>query len=258
MPAELTLSASTLIAFALVLSRMLGVFVFVPLPGNGAGPNVARIVLAFAATLTLFPSWPSIDAQNLSLGQAVEWLLVEAMLGMAIGLMVAFLAEWLTFGAQILGLQAGYGLASIIDPTTNADSAVLQVAMQLLGGLLFFATGMHRYVIRAFAKSLETYPPGSQFTLPQSLGTTVTRLGSNVFSLGLRLALPIFALLLMTDVALALLGRINSQLHIGYQAFPAKMLLTLAMLVSVLVIVPTLYQSFATEVLETIRRVLAR
>ncbi len=253
MHAELTISASTLIAFMLVLSRMVGVFVFVPLPVREAGPSVARIAFGFATALALFPRWPSIDARDLTLGTFAAWLISEAALGTAMGLMVSFITEFLTFGAQILGLQAGYGYASVVDPTTQADSDVLPVLAQLTAGLLFFTTGLHRYVISAFAASLERYPPG-QFAVTQDLVTTVIKLSSNIFSVGLRLALPVIGLLLMAEIALALLSRINSQLHVGMQAFPAKMLLTLATLASVFVIVPVLYQAFATEVFENIRR----
>lgn len=253
MHAELTISASTLIAFVLVLSRMVGVFVFVPLPVKEAGPGVARIAFAFATALALFPRWPAIDARDLTLGTFAAWLISEAALGTAIGLMVSFITEFLTFGAQILGLQAGYGYASVVDPTTQADSDVLPVLAQLTAGLLFFTTDLHRYVISAFAASLERYPPG-QFAVTQDLVRTVVKLSSNVFSVGLRLALPVIGLLLMTEIALALLSRINSQLHIGMQAFPAKMLLTLVTLASVLLIVPVLYQAFASEVFENIRR----
>ncbi len=253
MHAELTISASTLIAFVLVLSRMVGVFVFVPLPVKEAGPSMARIAFGFATALALFPRWPVIDARGLTLGTLTVWLVSEAALGTAMGLMVSFITEFLTFGAQILGLQAGYGYASVVDPTTQADSDVLPVLAQLTAGLLFFTTGLHRYVISAFAASLDRYPPG-QFAVTPDLVRTVIKLSSNVFSVGLRLALPVIGLLLMTEVALALLSRVNSQLHIGMQAFPAKMMLTLVTLASVLLIVPVLYQAFASDVFENIRR----
>ena len=45
--------------------------------------------------------------------------------------------------------------------------------------------------------------------------------------MALRLALPVVALLLMVDVALALLGRLNQQLQLLALAFPAKMLTAL-------------------------------
>ena len=48
------------------------------------------------------------------------------------------------------------------------------------------------------------------------------RLGATLFSVGMRLALPVVALLVMVDVALALLGRINAQLQLLTLAFPAK------------------------------------
>jgi flagellar biosynthesis protein FliR len=64
-------------------------------------------------------------------------------------------------------------------------------------------------------------------------------------------------LLLMTDLALALLGRISSQLHLSSHAFPAKMLLTLLTLGALLVAVPTLYSAIATSVFTQLRQLLA-
>jgi flagellar biosynthetic protein FliR len=44
------------------------------------------------------------------------------------------------------------------------------------------------------------------------------------------MALPVVALLLMVDVSLALLGRLNAQLQLLSLAFPLKMLIALAVL----------------------------
>ncbi len=257
MHADLTLSASALLAFALVLSRMAGVFVFVPLPTQDAGPAPARIAIALAATLAMLPRWPVLDADSVTLGVMALWMISELALGTAMGLMVAFISESLTFGAQVLGLQAGYGYASVVDPTTQADSNVLPVLAQLVAGLLFFTTGLHRFVISAFAASLDSYPPGN-FTLSRDFAKTVVQLGSSIFSAGLRLAFPIIGLLLMTDIALGVLGRINTQLQMGSNAFPIKMLLTLLMLASVIAVAPSLYQANASEVFRALRATFVR
>jgi flagellar biosynthesis protein FliR len=58
----------------------------------------------------------------------------------------------------------------------------------------------------------------------------------------------------MTDVALSLVGRLNSQIHLGMQAFPVKMMLNLIALVAVFAAAPVLYESFAAQVVETLRR----
>ncbi len=252
MHAEFHIAASTLISFLLVLARMTGVFVFVPLPFKDAGPSISRIVLALGSTIALYARWPVINAQELTLTFTLGLIATDAALGAAIGLMVSFLSEAFTAGAQALALQAGYGYASIIDPTTQADSDVLAVMAQLLAGLFFFTLNLHRLLIKVFADSLESYPPGT-FTLTQNLAREVVRVGAGIFSFGLRLALPIIGLLLMTEITLALLGRMNPQLHLGTHAFPVKMLLTLVALSSILVVTPHLYSAYAEEVLGSIR-----
>lgn len=257
MHGNLSLSVSTLLAFALVLSRIASAFVFVPLPTQDSGPPMARIAIALASTFALFPRWPNVDAEHLGLSTMVLWMISELALGTCIGLLVAFISESLTFGAQVLSLQAGYGYASVVDPTTQADSNVLPVIAQLTAGLLFFTTGLHRYVITAFADSLDLFPPGS-FTVSRELAKVVINVGASIFSVGIRLSLPIVGLLLMTDTTLAVLGRISSQLQMGHNSYPVKMMLTLAMLATILAVAPSLYGAFASDVFATIRKTILR
>jgi flagellar biosynthetic protein FliR len=253
MGGELTLPASTLLGFALVLIRLVGIFILIPMPVKDAGPSAARIMFAVAATIALYSCWPHPDASQVTLGIALGWVLSEMALGLAIGLVVSFLAESMTLGAQVLSQQAGYAYASIVDPLTQADSNVLPAATQILAGLLFFTTGLHRVIVGVLARTLQTYPPG-KFELTQDLASNVIHLAANMFSLGLRLAFPIIGLLLITDLALALLGRLNSQIHLGMQAFPLKMMLNLLALAGVFAAAPVLYQSFAADVIAFLRR----
>ena len=248
---DLTVPTSIVFSFLMVLVRMLGAFVFVPLPIGQAGPSQLRVTIAVACTFALYPRWPSIKPPE-GLAQLAMWLISELALGISIGLAVSFISESLTVGAQMLSMQAGYGFASMVDPTTQADSGVLLVTAQLTAGLLFFATGLDHQVIQAFAWSLDKYPPGA-FWLSREAAEMIVRLGAGVFMIGLRIALPIIGLMLMTDLALALLGRIHAQLHLVSLAFPAKMLLALAMLSMILIVFPSLYQSFANSVFSAVR-----
>ncbi len=247
-----SISVSTLLAFILVLSRVTGVFVFIPMPFKDAGPGLARVVLALGCTIALYSRWPTVNLPELTLTSTFLFVLSDAALGAAMGLMVSFLSEAFTVGAQSLALQAGYGYVSIIDPTTQAESDVLAVLAQLLAGLFFFATGIHRVLIKGIADSLDRYPPGT-FVLTPGMAREVVTIGADIFSIGLRLALPIIGLLLMTEISLALVGKINSQLHLGTHSYPIKLLLALSVLSSVLVVSPRLYESYAAEILTSIR-----
>jgi flagellar biosynthetic protein FliR len=254
MPAELAISYSTLYAFLLVFARVAGALTFVPLPGISRGPAAPRIALALSLTAALYPAWPA-AAEPSGVGQFAAWLAAEAALGITAGLAIAFLLEVLAVAFQTLGLQAGYSYASTIDPTTEADSSVLLVFAQLMSGLLFFALGLDREVLRVFAASLLRHPPGSYAPGATELAA-LTGLGGAMLATGLRLALPVVVLLLLVDFALALLGRMHQQLQLLSLAFPAKMLAALALLAAVLVVFLPVWRAAAERTLAAMGRML--
>jgi len=228
MHAELELPLALIAGFLLVLARVAGALVFVPVPGFSRGFQMARVVLALAITMLLYPEWPLPGALP-SPVQMAGWIIADAALGILAGLMVAFVAEAFQIAAQAVGLEAGFAYASMVNPQTEADSGVLLVFAQLAAGLLLLALGLDREVLRAFAASLETFPPGKLVQTGPAF-ELVVRLGAGMFSTGMRLALPVLALLALMDLALALVGRLNQQLQLLTLAFPLKMLAAVLML----------------------------
>ncbi len=241
--------------FLLVLARVSGAIVFVPLPGFRDTPEVAKVALALSLTFCLFPMWPTPDAPALAGLQFVAWMLAEASLGLTIGLAIAFLLEGFQIGTQIIGLEAGYSYASTIDPSSQADSTVLQMMSQWLIGLLFFAMGMDRQIIGAFATSLNHVPPGT-FLITHVTLTAISKAGMLMFTTGLRIALPVVALMLSFDIALALLGKIQAQLQVMTLAFPVKMLVALAMLAAMTVLMPPVLASASAKTWQFINEAL--
>ena len=127
-------------------------------------------------------------------------------------------------------------------PATQADSSVLQLFSNLAAGLLFFSLGFHRQVIRIFAESMRKHPPGS-FALGISSGEYLIQLGADMFSIAVRLAIPVVALLMLLDLSLALLSRINSQMQLLTLAFPTKMLVSMGLLTVLCAVMPRLYRT---------------
>lgn len=255
MPAEWTVSAGTLLGFLMVLVRVSGSLTFVPLPGLSSAPAAAKVILALGLTFCLASRWPALDASSVTSGRLAASLAAEAATGIAIGVAVSAVLEAFTFAAQVMGLPAGYGYASTIDPTTQADSGILLVLAQLMAGMLFFALGLDREVLRLFARSLDRIPAGAHVFGPQSAESLI-RVASALFSVGVRLALPVVALLAMVDIALALLGRLNSQLQLLSLAFPLKMLAALLMLSWICLLHPRILRECAVQAMAGAARVL--
>ncbi len=252
MPDELHLSAGTVMSFALVLTRVGGAVSFVPLPGLTSTPAAGRAALALAITMALYPAWPAASGGPSDAGDFVVCIASEVAFGVTVGLAVALLNEAFVLASQIFGLQAGYGYASMVDPGTEADASILQVFSHLVSAFLFFAVGLHREVIRVFVLSLSAHPPGSYEIAPLTV-EKILGLGSLMFTVAVRLALPVVGLLTLADLSLALLGRINASLQLLMLAFPLKMLASVLMLAALAPALPNLYMMAAAAMLAAVR-----
>lgn len=229
----------------LLLARVGGIFAFVRMPGSTGSPEMAKVALTIAITAALLPVAPA-AVEVPGIGGLAAAILREAALGIGIGVALAITLEALVLMAQIAGLQAGYGYASTIDPTTEADSGILQVLTQLVAMLLFFATGLHRELIRAIARSLETVSLGG-YAGTAGHAAAVIQLGAAMVSTGLRIALPVVVMLMLLDIAVALAGRVSANLQLLSIAFPAKMLLALIVLAALAASLPSLFSKWSGD-----------
>jgi flagellar biosynthetic protein FliR len=92
--------------------------------------------------------------------------------------------------------------------------------------------------------------------LNTSMLNQVVRTGSVMFSTGLRLVLPLLALLLIVDISLALLGRLNSQLQLITLAFPIKMLVSVGLLAWLVLVFPQVLARAAGPIMSLVRQLL--
>ncbi len=254
MHTEVSINFGVLYGFLIVLARVSGFLIFVPLPGMNAIPTIARAVLAVTLTFCLAPMWPPMksDAQT---GELAIWTIFEFAVGVVVGLGLAFLLESFQVAAQAIGLQAGFSYASTVDPSTQADTAVLQTVLQLFAGVLFFALGLERHFLRLLAIGLDTVP--SRDALAKAFNTeAVIQFGSMMLSVGLRLALPVMGFLMILDLTFAVLSKVHAQLQLLSFSFSVKMLAGLAMFAATLSLCPSILENFAAHVLGAPARML--
>lgn len=248
-------SWSTLAGFLCVSARVGSVLLLVPFPGARTAPTIVKIVLilsvSFAAYHLVARDFRPPQDPLLFLGL----LAAEAALGAAAGVMVGLLNELFVLATQSLSMQAGFAFASSIDPNTEADSGILLIVAQLFANLLFFSCNLHLLLFHAFASSLQQHPPGSLLLEPADAKLVIAA-GSALFELALRLALPVIGLLLLTDISLALVGRIQPTLQLLTLLFPVKLLGAVAMLILLAPLWARLYEGAAAGTLARIHALL--
>jgi flagellar biosynthetic protein FliR len=120
---------------------------------------------------------------------------------------------------ELIGLQMGIGFATFYDPDNTAGSSVVSQFLGWLALLAFFAANAHLALIGTLAESFHALPVRPQLLAGTGL-KTVADGAAIVFQAGVQLALPIIAVLLMTNIVLAVLTRSAPQMNIFAIGFP--------------------------------------
>ncbi len=238
-----------LASFLLLLARVGGVVALAPIPGTRLFPAPAKAALAVLLAWMLAPLGQMRAGWGGSWWTITAGMLGEAGFGLGVGVLLQVLNEALGMAAQLLGFQAGYSYINTIDPTSQVDATVLNVLLTLLGGLLFFSLDLDLHLVRAVAVSLERIPLG-EFGVTTGQALAVGRVTAGMFEVGVRLAFPVVALLVLLDVALALLSYVNARMQLLTLSFPVKILVTLAALWALLDSAPALLEQLARRALE--------
>lgn len=239
-----------LLPFGLLLCRTSVLIALMPLPGVRNALEVHRLLLAVLLAALLTPFAPAIPVP--SLAKLLVFATAEATLGAALGLSIALIQEGIQLGAQFIGMQAGFAYASTIDPTSEADSAILQVLLTLASSLAFLALGLDTIVFRFVLEGVRLFPPGSWVPSPQH-ATALMALFPPLFTDAVRIALPVVAVLLVVDISLALFSRLQPQLQLLTLSFPLKMLASVATVAACSAYLPIALERASARSVEAMR-----
>lgn len=222
---ELTL----FLAVSLRLGALLSVVPF--FRGPGLSP-IWRGALTLALALALAPAARAgLAARGWTLPAPLPefWprLVVIAISELATGLVLGFLVL-IAFSAVemagiLLDLPMGFNLDVLFDPASGATASLLGRFFHLLALVLFSLAGGVEALVNLVGATLTSLPPGFALDLAGA-AVPVWEYYASFFAVGFRLALPLLAALLLTDVALGLLARAVPPLNLFSVGFSIKQL----------------------------------
>lgn len=183
-------------------------------------------ILALAVTLTSAMAVPPVPV--LSPADLVVAAMSELALGamLAFGLFTAFAVFQLA--GRMMDLQMGFGIASLIDPATRTQSSLLGTLLNLTAIAVFFAVNGHHLLIQGLAFSLAHLPPGRPLE-ELNYAAMVAQFGG-MFVFALALAAPVLIVLLLVDVAMAVVARTMPQVNVFIVSMPLKIFVGLFVL----------------------------
>jgi flagellar biosynthetic protein FliR len=223
----------------MVLSRVSGMAVQGPLLSSSAIPMRIKAMLVVALGLAIYPTAAASATlpSTMTLGMAFPMILLEFGIGVFIGFMASMPLLAAQFGGLAMGQQIGLGFARFYNPAIGEESDSLEQIFFFLALAIFLALGglesMVSSVVSSFAVLPATAIPGILLgqTTTSPLGIFTGAL-SAAFELGLRVAMPLLAIVCLETVVMGYLSRSVPQLNIMSIGFPLRIIFGLAVIVA--------------------------
>lgn len=242
-------------AFLTAGVRLSGIMLFAPFFGSMAIPARVKAVLVLALSFLFFPTVGShIQPQPLSAWPMLVG--VEFLIGVGIGIAANLVFEAAQLSGQFVGIQMGYSLVTILDPQSEADSAVMQVFYQSIVMLLFLRMDVHYWLLRAVGNSFLDLPPGSAH-LGGSFAAATAWIVGTIFFLGVQIAAPVLAATVAADLVLGLLGRASPQMPVMLLGPAVKSVLGIVVLSATLMYWPDLFRRLFLDSIAKINQLFA-
>jgi flagellar biosynthetic protein FliR len=236
-----TLHLETMVAAVMFAGvRIGGLMLFAPFLSSGSMPVQVKAGLTVALTALLYPVYGAVRLESSALG----WVQVctgEVVVGLLLGLSLQFIMEAAQMAGQILGVQAGFSLVSILDPQTQADSPVISTFIQLVTLLIFLELNVHHWLLRGLAASFAYVPPGS-VVLNLGVATALLRAAGAIWLVGLQIAAPVVLATLLIDVTLGFLAKSSPQIPILFLGLSIKTVVAMTILSGTLILWPRLFE----------------
>ena len=189
-------------------------------------PVAFRVVLSLGLAGCIVGGNPQAAALgDVSLGGLVFAALRELMLGGLIVLAFQAVFGGLYLAGRTIDVQAGYGMAMLIDPTTRTQTPLIGTIFAYLAGAVFFAMDGHADLMRLVSASLRAIPLG-EWAGPTGVGEVMWFI-SIAFVTALGVGGGVILALLVTDMAIAMMSRTVPQMNVLLLGFQVKVFVLL-------------------------------
>ena len=136
-----------ILTFALAAVRVGTLFVIAPLFSMRTIPTVIKLgAVASISLIVMSTIQPRLELMQLGAWEVAGAVLTEAVVGGVMGFAVMILFAAIAFTGQLIGVQMGFAIANVVDPSTQQQSGILSQVLNIFALALFLATDGHLYL----------------------------------------------------------------------------------------------------------------
>jgi flagellar biosynthesis protein FliR len=215
--------------FILIATRFSAMLAVAPFFSSKTFPVRAKAALVIIMSYVALPVVGDAVEVPTSLGAVAFAMLVgkEVLIGLAFGLVAQMLFAAVQVAGSLIDINAGFAIASVLDPTSNMNITILGRYYNLVATAAFLAIGGHQWLITGIVESFSLAPVLEMPNIDGIIGGVLAR-ADDIFLVALMIGAPILVTLFVSDAALGILARAVPQMNIFIVGLPLKIIIALA------------------------------
>lgn len=210
--------------FLLVLVRISCFVSVAPFFGANEAPTRVKVGLSAFIAILLYKFVPvKIAPYDSEIGYAIL-VLKEGITGLLIGFAANICNSIILFAGTIMDMDMGLSMAQVFDPSTNTTVSITGNLYNRAILLLLIISNMHHYILRALMDSFSLFPLGGAVFHMDALLQTMVKFCADLFIIGFRIALPVFACMTIMNCILAIMAKVAPQMNMFAVGIQIKLL----------------------------------
>lgn len=215
-------------------------------------PNRVKIGFSFCLAIMVYSLFPDMSVEYNGMIEYAIIVVQEVIVGILLGVVSSFCVQIIMFSGKIIDMDIGISMAQLYDPTTRIQVGIMGNFYYYMMMLLLIISGMHQYLVSAIIETYRVIPIGG-VKFGAGIYTGIIGFMSDFFVIGFRIALPVFATILMLNCVLAILAKVSPQMNM----FVVGMQLKIFVGIFVILFTISMLPSVSNFILDEIERMFA-
>ena len=243
--------------YILITVRLLACLSFLPIIEETKLPRIALVGLSLCLAMPIyFKLDVAASYYTPTLFGFTSAIVKEMLVGLIISFTTKIFFQIYPFMGALLSMQGGISMSTVMDPTSGTQSTTLGRLYNLGFTAIFLMTGGYHWLIYTLVDSFNQIPLNQGIFRPEMTQTLVETIASYL-EIGLKLALPVIAVILIIDFAMGILARTVPQMNMFVIGIPLKMLVMFVLLAITIGMVTHYNDIIINTLVDTVTKVIA-
>lgn len=253
---DLTISTLALESFLLVVARSAGFCATAPLFSHRSVNARLRVLIAACISISVYMSM-DLELPHYETVLGFTFLILkELAVGLSIGFVASLTMSMLVLAGEFIDREIGFTMATTFNPSTGAMVTITAELYDKLVYVVILITNLHFYIISALAQSFLLVPVGHVNIRVTGFLTNAIGFMGQYFSIGFRIAMPIFLGAMIINAILGILTKSSPQMNMFSVGIQIKVFGGLLVMTIAIMFVPNIANYLMERTQEMLRSVM--